>query len=1030
MNADPSVILASAGSGKTFELAGRYVDSLRAPGARPERILATTFTRKAAGEMLAKVLRRLLDAAAGTDVGLGLKRADAAGLCLSVARSLDRVRVQTLDSYFAETGRMGAAELRLAPGWRILDELEFEEIKEEAIDEVCRVLDARTLIRVIESMNGGGLPMLPRSELLRRASEVHDAFLDSGATTERWGSIEGDPTAVLSKEALKEAIKAFRAAPVVMTKGGSPAKRVADARPVLEALLDAELWAEFLKIKLAVASVSSRAFGGSALPDSFCEPLGVLVRHAQSVEVDRLREKTRAAAGLVTAFDSALESAKERRNAVTFDDLPRRMLSLSPEERDWIAFRLDGRVDHLLLDEFQDTSRLQYRVLEPLLTEITSQQGRTLFAVGDVKQSLYGWRGAVPELLETLADRLHLGAPATRAKSWRSAQVVLDAVNTVFAGLPANPVLGGYEPVAARWCRNFSAHTAAKSIPGQVRIHEASLDEDDSAGAVLDRAAELVQEIRDGHPAWSVGVLTRTNKPVPRCIHRLKQLGIQAAQDKGHPLTDEPCVNGILSLLQLAEHPGDSASQYHVAKTCLAPLLALSSPFDAAAGQRVARDVRERIAREGISGLVSWLRKLLAPQLAERGRSRLEHMERLALGFDQQPDGRIPEFIRLVQDTAITEPAPGTVSVLTVHKAKGLEWDAVVLVDLEHSWKGRTPQIVVDRGEPGENDPLAPVQTVTLWPSEPLQELDPRLGAIAARQKATCIREAISGLYVALTRARRHLEIVLPNQPKASEALNSATILRSAFGLATAGVDGGLLKSWESGGKEDRNQSSRRSAPVSRRVQLSFAPVPDELRGAHAPSRSHQAEDARAILRESALHADARTAGTVWHAWFETVEWSEEWKLTDAELEARARPFGWSPEQCREHLSEFRRCMSGPAAAALSRKRYQGRPGLAEVAREWGLAWNTQGLVSGRMDRVVIGLVDGKPAWAEVLDFKTDRVHSREEAVDRYRAQIDAYRHALARCLRLPLASVGGLLLFVKSGLVCELEDKAANAEQ
>ena len=136
----PSVVLGSAGSGKTHELAGRYIAAL---GAGAERILATTFTRKAAGEMRSKVLRRLLDAANGAagaaealseSCGRRITREEARGLLLELLRGIDRLRIQTLDSFFAEVGRLFSAELGLLPGWRILDEIESDEVTRVAVD--------------------------------------------------------------------------------------------------------------------------------------------------------------------------------------------------------------------------------------------------------------------------------------------------------------------------------------------------------------------------------------------------------------------------------------------------------------------------------------------------------------------------------------------------------------------------------------------------------------------------------------------------------------------------------------------------------------------------------------------------------------------------------------------------------------------------------------------------------------------------------------------------------------------------------
>ncbi|MBX3389464.1 MAG: UvrD-helicase domain-containing protein [Phycisphaeraceae bacterium] len=1042
MTAPASVILASAGSGKTFELAGRYVRALLESGGLPDKILATTFTRKAAGEMFAKVLERLIGASKGDNVAagsLGCTPQEARELALGLARRIDRVRVQTLDSYFAEIGRFGASELGLTPGWRILDEVEVDETREQAIDLLCSRVEARALLRIIESMNNGGLPMRPRAELIRRAIELHDAFVDSGGTAEKWGVIRGDESAVLDSESISAQIAALGALPPVLTNEGSPHKGFARARDELASAARSRDWERFLDQTVTKAALEGKPYSRCQIPAAMREILLKLARHGTAAIASALAESSRAAGGLIQAFDSAYLETKRAENGVTFDDLPRLMLALSPEESEWVSYRMDGQVDHLLLDEFQDTSRVQYRVLEPLLRELTSGAGsvgarRSLFAVGDVKQSLYNWRGAVPELLEGLSSRLRLGSPETRAKSWRSSQAVLDAVNHVFGSIRSNPALGDYSRIAERWAANFHPHAAALDSDGLARIEQVRLagDGEDAQGLVADRAIERVQEIHRAHPDWSIAILARTNSVIPGVIHRLKKADILAAQERGHPLMDEGCVSAVVSLLQLAEHPGDSASQFHVGKSALARIVGMNSPLDSSVATRVASDIRARIARDGIAGLIEWLRDDLGAELSARASSRLEHLERIALDFDAKPRGRIPEFIRLVHETAIVDASAGEVSVLTVHKAKGLEWDAVVLLDLERRWKGRVPAVVVDRGEEGESDPLAPVRAVSLWPNAAVQACHSDLTAVADRWHARNIREAISGLYVAMTRAKRRLEMIVMNEQQPRQQLSSARVLRAAVGGPAFGAQAAELFCWKHQAK-NRERLSPREAPVGKTVscKLSLSLERRETRPGAAPSLKSESRDAGAILREPTANLGARRRGDLWHAWMESVEWLEDWKASDRELAATAERLGCTDQECREQQELLRESLRGPIGAALSRKRYSNRSGTLRVLREWPLAWNDQGLVRGRVDRVVVGIEQDRPAWAEVIDFKTDNVGKEEiaDAMGAYRAQIEAYRRAVCRAFRLKPAQVAGLLLFVKPGVIAEVFSGGQNSK-
>lgn len=1044
-----AVILASAGSGKTFELAGRYVGALGRAGGAPEKILATTFTRKAAGEMLAKVLARLLEAARGKGDVAGLKGAEARALALSMARRIDRVRVQTLDSYFAEIGRFGAGELGLSPGWRVLDETEIEEVREEAVDAVCRGSDAKQLMTIVESLNRGGLPMRPRTDLIERAATLHGAFVEAGGDTTKWRAIGADEGAELEEKEIAALANELRALPPVMTKQGTEHANYKKAREAIDECVAAGNWKEYLESTLVQAALNGNPYSRQPV----AEPMTILLRklsgHAQARVVGDLADASRAAGGLMMAFDAKLAGVQAARNALTFDDLPRLMLGLEDEERTWISFRMDGKVDHLLLDEFQDTSRVQYEVLKPVLEEIAATRGggeggsRSIFAVGDVKQSLYGWRGAVPELLEGLSARLGLGEPETRAKSWRSSQGVLDAVNAVFSGIGTNKELEKYRGAAERWGSTFQTHKAAKEIDGFVRLEQVRLktEEESRVDLVIDRAVERVAEITAAHPEWSVAVITRTNEVIPRMIHRLKKRDIHAAQERGHPLMDEPCVGAVVSLLQLAEHPGDSASRFHVAKTALAGLLQMPSAMDDKVGMRVSREMRERIANEGIAGVIAWVRNAMEKELTVRGRQRLEHMERIASEFDSKPEGRIPDFLRLVADAGVVDESAGHVSVLTVHKAKGLEWDAVVLIDLERRWEGRRPTVVVDRGEAGESDPLAPVEAVSLWPRKEEQACDARLAGLAERWQSRVVREAISGLYVGMTRAKRHLEMIVANEKEKGIQLCAGKVLREALVGALgeggakpseAGAESVLYCTTYTAKTQEEEREQRASGPGTERARLRFAAESrDSGVGAGlAPSKQGHALvlDAKAILHEAEAHAASRMRGELWHAWFEGVEWSEEWNATDEELLRGAARFGVGETRAMEQIALFRASMRSEVGRGLARQRYAARGGELRVVREWALAWNevggAGGLVQGRIDRVVIGLEGGRPVWAEVLDFKTDRVTAERVSVlgETYREQVRAYRRAIGRALRLEPKQVNGVLLFVQPDVIFEVD--------
>ena len=220
---------------------------------------------------------------------------------------------------------------------------------------------------------------------------------------------------------------------------------------------------------------------------------------------------------------------------------------------DEVVYRLDGHVAHLLLDEFQDTSALQWRVLRPFAQRVIhGGEGRSFFCVGDVKQAIYGWRGGVAEIFDALDDEF--GGLSSRAlnESFRSSPVVIDCVNKVFEGVANNSVLQKCPAAAQKWSQRFTPHTTARlDLPGYCRMVTAppAGDGEEQGVVTLRHAAEEIARLHEQTPELGIGVLVRRNKAVARLIFELRLRGIDASEEGGNPLTDSPAVQVILSLL-------------------------------------------------------------------------------------------------------------------------------------------------------------------------------------------------------------------------------------------------------------------------------------------------------------------------------------------------------------------------------------------------------------------------------------------------------------------------------------------------
>ena len=245
----------------------------------------------------------------------------------------------------------------------------------------------------------------------------------------------------------------------------------------------------------------------------------MLVAHARRQVLATELERTQATHRLLDAFHRQYWRLRQARGVLLFSDLAagiERWLDAAPEGAlDELYYRIDERVGHLLLDEFQDTSLAQWSVLRPIAEEIRAwgDGSRTFFCVGDPKQAIYGWRGGCADLFDQIEEDLALD-PASGERldeSFRSSQVVLDAVNRVFGGLARGP---GAWPSMPRRSSAGAPRSASigrdVDLPGYVELVESPADGDHVEWAARASRATLAASMPDA----SIAVLVQTNDQV------------------------------------------------------------------------------------------------------------------------------------------------------------------------------------------------------------------------------------------------------------------------------------------------------------------------------------------------------------------------------------------------------------------------------------------------------------------------------------------------------------------------------------
>jgi ATP-dependent exoDNAse (exonuclease V) beta subunit len=903
----------------------------------------------------------------------------------------------------------------------MLDETEDDQLRNRAIETVLRQGDRQDLVRLIHLLARGQSGRRITGLIRDCVDQFYSVFLETGP--QAWGPIER--RGLLGREQLDAAIAALRAVPLPADRHWSNAHEAA-----LAAICEND-WIEFVSKGIAAKVLGGETeFQRKPIEPQVAAAYRPLIEHAAALECRILSDQLAATYDLLSRFHAAYTRLKRGAGGLTFDDITLRLADeIAGRHADGLAFRLDARLDHLLLDEFQDTSLHQWRVLEPLAKAVVDGDQSSFFCVGDVKQAIYGWRGGVAEIFNTVRNRLSGLGEQSLNESFRSSQPVIAAVNRVFSPQNTYPMLEDDGPVIMEWLSGFPEHSTHRvDLPGYVCLRTTG-DPDPNEqpdDAVLRHAAGYVAHLLETVPEpLTIGILVRTNDAVAHVIASLRERGVVASDEGGNRLDDSAAVQLVLSAMRLADHPGDGIARFHVANSPLGPALELSADSDDDQADDVARALRRRLLEDGYGAVLDdWLR-ILAPSCDARELNRLRQLVVLGDEYQSIATLRPADFVGYVSAQRVEDPRAARVRVMTVHKAKGLEFDVVVLPHLDTDLV-RWPPFVTRRDDAGS----APTR-VCHYRNQAIQQLLPSELQTAFRQtQARQLREAMCLLYVAITRAVHALHMLVAPNPKRQKTY--ATIVRSALAPGQPTSAGSLL--YETG---DVDWTRRLPAAASHATDargasgrstgaLRLAPMPDGRRRSReflAPShhRPHRALRISDVIRAT----DSRNLerGSLLHGWFEHVGWLDEGVPDDAHLLRIARRLGLHGRFVADCLAEFQALLQQSVIRnLLSRGSYlrdaasQFAPGVLDTScacqvvaeRRFDLPMDG-GLMSGSIDRLVLFERGAKPVAADILDFKSDALRSDAGAqglVERYRDQLAAYAQAVSAMYSLPRAHV------------------------
>lgn len=473
------LITANAGCGKTWTLAnqciGWMIDRKRRTGdADPAGLVAATFTRNAAGEILHRVLEHLAVSALDQDAlsmfvdGFNVDPEptpeEMNEVLADVAKSLHRLQFGTLDGLFHRMAQTFAGEIGMPVGWSIGDEPTLNSIRTRSLDdlleqapsEVIRTLVIEAEQEILKAQVHGRLIPLVFGERSSPGliSIWRQSHLVSG-DDRMWSLLDSLDDAVLapgssrlSEEDIDRAIHTLEEASLALNKDGTANANWINARRRIVEIARARSWLDFLKDKMTNALALDRPFSRHTAPDDFLIAIDPLIGHARMKIVDAIRSQMRSWRILLRGIDVCARLRSREAGFYGFQDVADQLSAarlLETTDRDWLNYRLDSEIRDIALDEFQDTSDAQFNVMEPIIREILSGEGghdlpRRMLVVADPKQSIYGWRGGTPSLLGKLSTLVEGGFhESTLDRSYRSGPAVINFVNDVFTDLGDNP---------------------------------------------------------------------------------------------------------------------------------------------------------------------------------------------------------------------------------------------------------------------------------------------------------------------------------------------------------------------------------------------------------------------------------------------------------------------------------------------------------------------------------------------------------------------------------------------------------------
>ncbi len=856
-----TVYRASAGAGKTHKLTGEYLTLLfTGPGAF-RRILAVTFTNKATDEMKTRIVDELYNLASGrkSDYVELLKstysltevqvRKQAAKILIDILHDYSAFNISTIDRFFQQTMRAFTREIGLQGGYGI--EMDQELVLTTAIDNLLSDLEKPEskdllgwLLRFAEDKIESGGEWNLRKDIMALSREVfkesYKAFSEAVGRdiedkkaqedykNELYGiirSVEATAKelgerglAILNKYGLK----------VTDFKGGSRSPLT-----LLDRLVQGEMKepsATFIGLAdnldgcfTKTVSLGTRQIIGCAFEDGLNDCIkGIISLFGNLTAYNTAREIVRYyyTLGILTDVSRQIAAYREEKNVMLIADTTE-LLSKVIEGSDapFIYEKTGTHVDHYMIDEFQDTSGMQWNNFRPLIEESLAHSRDNLI-VGDVKQSIYRFRNSDWKLLDEQvqadfsSEEIH---EETLKDNWRSCRNIVEFNNALFTTLPGvlqavyNEALSvsslSEEQRAAFFTKIMSAYDKSfQQVPppfmqkdGHVRIEFLSGDnEKDWKEEALGRLPGVLEKLQDnGYALKDIAILVRTNQEGAQVAdtllaykeeHPSNRYNYDIISDEALFVSGSTAVRFMVSLLRYLKNPEDRTN----GQIALYSYQVLKGRFgvETPAFPPEVVSVLQILSRQSLYEITEGLFRLFADDFPENEQVFVQAFLDMVSEYTQKESADLNRFLKWWDETGCrktiaTPDGQNAIRILTVHKSKGLGFKVVIIPfgDWEIDHKPTKPVILWCHPEE------KPFDRLHLVPVRYGQSLGKTIFAgDYFKERLHAFIDNLNTLYVAFTRSKDELIVFSPRPKKMKDATGEVEKISTLTDALWAGL--------------------------------------------------------------------------------------------------------------------------------------------------------------------------------------------------------------------------------------------------